>query len=311
MDTKNGIGHQKIREYVLNTQLKLNNRRSWQYLFGPSIGIMALFILMLAVTLTSCNTRNMDPSQFPANFHHPNPIHDGQPNSLYIFDISSVESNTLPPNYYSFYNNIDSNLQSLIKNSSNKAFAKWLESLTHTTKLLEVHDNDFFNQRERQFSNHYLQFTDHHAYDDWQQQYPSYGYNIELVEEDVSDLPASLQEVYALGMIWLFGVPNSGFFYHPRDIKNALDEPYLGEYISDEAFENLNYPLADLKVFYTDSACWLMYDSEENVYCGGVECGDFYKSSKKLDDVISTIFTQLLIEGDRLSIESFAPKAID
>ena len=38
------------------------------------------------------------------------------------------------------------------------------------------------------------------------------------------------------------------------------------------------------------------------------ECGDFYKSSKKLDEVLSIIFSRLLIEGDRLSIESFAPK---
>ncbi|MGH1335155.1 MAG: hypothetical protein ACRBFS_03440 [Aureispira sp.] len=254
----------------------------------------------------------MNNNTFPSSFQAPNPIFDDGTigNSIYITDIKGLEKekDKIDPNYSSFFQNIDSSLINLSNSTQNKELAEWIKSLIAKKKLLEVHNNGFFNQEKMQFSNLYIQYTDYKNYNDWQDHYPSYGINIELVNNNLSNLPNSLKEVYNVGAIWIFGIPCSGYFYHPRDIKNALDEEYLKEFISDDLYKQLNYPLKELKVFYTDSGCWLMYDNEENVYCGGVECGDFYKSSKKLTEVISIIFTKLLNNDEKLNIESFAPK---
>ena len=101
-----------------------------------------------------------------------------------------------------------------------------------------------------------------------------------------------------MGAIWLFGIPCSGFFYPPRIIQKALDEEYLSDYIDDPVHWQKGYPMEELMVFYDNSGAYLMYDAQENVYCGGVECGDFYKSSLKLDAVIDRVFAQILAQKE-------------
>lgn len=258
----------------------------------------------------------MNKDDFPPIFHAPNPIFDDSSigASLYVARPDSLEAvrDQVPDNYYDFYKNIDARLADISRHARIKEVAAWIDSLASCLKLLEIHDNDFFNRDKPVFSKYYIQFTKHHRYSEWKDQSPSYGINLELVDTPVGHLPEALQDVYKLGALWLFGVPCSGYFYHPRNIQKALDEEYLGEYISDEEFRDLNYPLDELMVFYADSGCWLMYDKAENVYCGGVECGDFYRSSKKLPEVIAIIFTELLHSDERrLSIECFAPRDED
>jgi len=117
-----------------------------------------------------------------------------------------------------------------------------------------------------------------------------------------------LQEVYKIGRLHLQGgISCSGHFYHPNNIKPVMDEEYLSNFLADGYYQKSKDVIDQLKVFYDDSATWLMYDSEENVYCGGFECGDFYKSSKKLDEVLDIIFTKLINEED-LYVETFAPR---
>lgn len=255
----------------------------------------------------------MNHDSFPACFEAPNPIFDDGSigASVYISREEGLESPGKQADqiYVDFFGNIDAKLSRLADSLQIPGLVNWIRSLTGKTKLLEIHNNDFFNRNERIFSNCYIQFSDSPNFKDWQARFPSYGMSLELLDRDLSDLPAPLQEVYSLGVLWLYGIPCSGFFYHPDKIKKALEEEYLGDFISDEGYKGLNYPLDELKVFFTDSACWLMYDEAENVYCGGVECGDFYRSSKKLAEVVDNIFSQLMAGQERFPIEGFAPKA--
>ena len=273
------------------------------------LGLLAS-IFALLMLLLSCNAP-MNPSTFPPSFQAPNPIGGDElaPPSLYIHDPAALKDVdvSVPPQYARFLEQADTQLAQLAHNAHNQEFAAWLEAQRSATILLEVHENAAFDQGTGLFSDHYIQFSGTKDYQEWKRSYPSYGVSVELIQEPLDQLPKPLQEVYRLGVLWLYGPPQSGYFYHPRHIKPALQEEYLGEYISDSLYIPLNYPMEDLMVFYTDSNCWLMYDKAGHVYCGGVECGDFYRSSQDLEQVIGNVFRALRM-GEGLSIEGFAPR---
>lgn len=274
------------------------------------MGLFA-FGLTLLMFLLSCNAP-MNPSDFPPTFQAPNPIGGdelGEP-SLYIHDPATLRDAdvAVPPQYAQFLTHADTQLAQLARNAHNREFAAWLEAQRSATILLEVHTNAKFGLGRDLVSDHYIQFSAIKDYQDWKRSYPSYGVSVELLQEPLDHLPKPLQEVYGLGVLWLYGPPQSGFFYRPHAIKPALQEEYLSEFISDSLYFPLNYPMEELMVFYTDSGCWLMYDKAEHVYCGGVECGDFYRSSQDLEQVIGNIFHALRMGKGELSIEAFAPR---
>ena len=273
-------------------------------------GLFAAGIALLMLLL-SCNAP-MNPHDFPPSFHAPNPFGGNEPDalSLYIHDPAALSDAGpgVPSQYRQFLTQADAQLSQLARNAHNQEFAAWLEAQRSATILLEVHANADFDQGSGLFSDHYIQFSAIQDFEEWKQTFPSYGFAVELVDEPLDHLPQPLQEVYRLGTLWLYGAGTSGYFYPPRHIKPALQEEYLGEFISDSLYFPLNYPMEELMVFYTDSGCWLMYDQDERVYCGGVECGDFYRSSQDLDHVIGNIFRTLRLGQDNRSIEAFAPR---
>lgn len=249
---------------------------------------------------------------FPPLFQNMSPLAPDFADSVYISDIASIDKSPrpVPTLYKQVFQNLEQHLTKLVAKAKNKGFKKWLASLSEQYCLLELHNYSLIAPEYNNYSDCYLQFTKYGNYAAWQQLFPSYGLALELIPEEAipDSIPQALREVYQLGKLYIQGgFFCSGSFYHPKDIKMPLQEEYLADFFADGYYQEQGFDLDKLLVFYEDSGCWLMYDSEENVYCGGFECGDFYKSSKKLDEVIEIIFTKLLNE-ENLVIEYFAPK---
>lgn len=238
--------------------------------------------------------------RFPTSCHYPHPFGvKGVPMSMYISSSRHLPSplSKTEEVYFNYFKNIDHHLLEYSQIVKNAALSNWVQSLSNTNKTLQIHDQTSFNKGTRYFPSYVISINDQ--------------VDLELIidKNQLKNVPPPLSEVYKLGRLWINGgFSSSGYFYHPANIQPALqEEEWLSDYISDKDYQSLGYPLEKLKAFYTDSGCWLMYNDEENVYCGGVECGDFYKSSKKLAEVISIIFTKL-INQEHLVIEQFAPK---
>lgn len=241
--------------------------------------------------------------RFPDFCYAPHPLGVGNiPNSIYIQD-SSLLPNPINPEeemYFNFFSNFDSVIENISHNTQNKELSYWIDSLKQSNKILSIHNQDFFiansvkQERHRDFPEYLISINN--------------NIDLELIDNDklLEELPKPLQEVYKFGRLWINGgFSASGYFYHPCQIKKAIVEEWLKECILDEHYKA--FPIEELMVFYTESGCWLMYDKNENVYCGGVECGGFYKSTKKLNEVISIIFSKLT-NNEKLIIERFAPK---
>lgn len=244
---------------------------------------------------------------FPVQFKGRNPIYDRMPESIYIRDKNEMLkiAREIPQIYLDFFHQLDFNLSLIASQITNEELSSWIISLKEQTGLLEIHDNSKLKRND-----FFIQFTKYNNLEEWSQSYPSYGITLELIDTaNIPEyLPRSLAELYGFGRLYLQGgISCSGYFYHPDEIKLAVNEEWLCDYISDDYYMDLGYPIKDLMVFYTDSGCWLMYDQYEHVYCGGIECGDFYKSSKNLREVISIIFSKLS-NNNELSIEGIAPK---
>ena len=243
---------------------------------------------------------------FPPKFQGDNIIFDDGYNqkSFYISNNQALEEEKpkVDKLYYEYYKNLESNLSHKISHIKNKALARYVQSLISKTKILGIHDNDRFN-----CSNFYIHFTDLKNTTEWKNEFPSYGPLLELLSiEKIDHLPPPLQELYSIGVLHINFIPEIGF-HHPKNIKKAKEVEFLGEYITSDTFRSRNFPINQLMSFYSQDGCWLMYDQNENVYCAGVECADFYKSSFKLDEVVSNIFS-MAFNNIFTSIEAKAPK---
>lgn len=116
-------------------------------------------IILLSIIITGCQTP-MHQGDFPSRFYSPNPIL-GDPlvgQSMYLSDNTFLEAekDRIDSKYALFYASIDTNLSRLSSATRNQALAAWISALTSTTKLLEVHHNDYFNQQEPRFPNNLI-----------------------------------------------------------------------------------------------------------------------------------------------------------
>ena len=224
--------------------------------------------------------------RFPEIFYQENPFSPDIPDSIVIPQgqdlpepISEKEAA-----YFNYFQTIDERLKNLARETRIEHFSEWIKRLNETPKTLVIHDIERFDPSD-DFSNYYINFNNQ--------------YDLELISDEflirTLNLPKSLQEVLKLGKIWVEGVPLQRCFCHPKDVKPANKEEGLQYFIenSEDLISEKGIPIADLKTFYVDSGCWLMYDNNEIVYCGGYECGDFYKTSQNLEETINRIFKKL------------------
>jgi hypothetical protein len=242
--------------------------------------------------------------RFPKEFYRENPFAPGIPNSIVIPEHYNLpdplsERESL---YFNYFENIDNHLESMSAAATIEQFSNWLQSLKARPKNLVIHDIERFDSNN-DFSNYYIEFDN--------------KYEVELLSDEVLirtlNLPKPLQEVYKFGIIWVGGVPVQRSFCHPKNIQPANNIEELIDFINDQKdwVKNLGIPINELKTFYVDSGCWLMYDRNEIVYCGGYECGDFYRTTKNLEETIEMIFKTLneyVVDprfGFNPSIESF------
>lgn len=269
--------------------------------------------LIVCVLVFSCGKMNNQSSGgFPPIIRGMSPFHPDMPETVYISDweAANYSGRVVPRPYSEFIQEPDASLARAAKKVQNPALREWILSLEAQSTLLEIHDNSQIRIPGRVFGDFYIQFHSWENEEEWRQKFPSFGITLELLpDSSIPDsLPAPLRDLFQFGRIYLNGsISSSGFFYHPEEIKPVREEEWLWEFVSDTLYQSLGYPLEDLKAFYTDSGCWLMYDSDEQVYCGGVECGDFYRSSMNLEEVMENIF-RLATEGKTGVIEAFAPK---
>lgn len=218
-------------------------------------------------------------------------------------DLKNVPEEVMPANYQRYLVDPSSILDSIASKMTLPALQAWTRSLVQYPVTLEYHQYWRQGVKETQV----VGFAMHEDVDAPLHSYQGPTVHLELVPpETIPDtIPVALQELYTLGKVWLFGFSASGFFFGPENLEPASQVEYLNEYLKEYKELGKTVP-DDLIPFYTDSACWLMYDKEETVYCGGVECGNFWNSGLKIDTVVNTVF-QRMLDKERLYIEAFAP----
>lgn len=224
--------------------------------------------------------------RFPRKFYRENPFSPEIPDSIYIPQGQDLPEPTSEKEatYFNYFKTIDNRLKNLASETPIAHLSEWIKRLNESPKTLVIHDIEQFDSGDS-FSNYYISFNSQ--------------YELELIPDEflmrTPNLPKSLQEVLKLGKIWLGGVPLQRCFCHPKDVKSISKDGDIQYFIdnSEGIINEKGIPIADLKAFYVDSGCWLFYDSNEIVYFGGYECGDFYKTSQNLEETINMIFMRL------------------
>lgn len=241
----------------------------------------------------------------PAVFYGKNPIEVSSEQSVYITAEAGLEKeqHRVPALYADFFKQAEARLRLLSASVKNKAFSEWLGRLAPVPCILEVHDYEAFFEGEK--SSWFIRFPEKEMKGaDEYFNHPD-ALSLELTDADTAHLPQPLRELYQLGILYFYGYLSAGYFYHPRNIKKAVDEEFLSDYIQDEVYKSMNYPVSELMVFFADlHGSFLMYDADGRVYAAG---SDFYRSSKNLDEVITILFTSLLKGERRLNVERIAP----
>jgi|GEM_PF-4009140 len=274
-------------------------RQTIQLVPATTMKLILTLLSLFFVAMTGC-TSDPSPNQTPALGPDDLPINRSftDPKEL----INEPET-VMPTRYRRFLQDAQAILDSIAEPMTLPALKTWTRSLAQYPVNLEYHQ--YWNEGAEEA--HMVGFSLHEDVDAPLNSYPGATLHLELLEAEKvpSGTPLALQEVYTLGKLWLFGFSASGYFMRPENLKLASEVEYLKDYLEDYKASGSIVP-DDLVAFYTDSGCWLMYDEEETVYCGGVECGDFWNSGLKIDTVINTVF-QRMLDGERIFIESFAP----
>jgi len=237
--------------------------------------------------------------KFPPHFYyqHPYGVED-MPQSLYITDTAFLDSPeyerlSFPANYTSFFNDPGKAIGELAGSSKSKPFSKWLKTLPGKKVILESHQSND--------PPHCIQFTEFKHFDDWKEHWPSFGITVALhdAKKDLSHLPEPLKEIYRFGRIHLYSFFCSGGFLDPAEIKPiAKMKNEDGEYLREcaghyQERSDAHLDLDSLRPFYDDSGCFLLVDQKENIWVGGVECGDLYGTPYKLQEVLDRLFELL------------------
>jgi hypothetical protein len=249
----------------------------------------------------------MDKKRFPKALYRENPFAPRIPDSIIIpygYSLPDPMSDK-EALYFDYFKNIDNYLENISEDVSSEYFSRWLKSLKDVPKSLMIHDIEQYDPNGT-YSNFYIGFDN--------------KYELELISNEylirILNLPKPLQDVFKFGKIWVRGVPLQRYFCHPKEVIKINKEEDLIDFINcpENGIRELGFPIDELKTFYVDSGCWLMYDKKEVVYCGGYECGDFYRTSQNLEETVNLIFKGFIEYsedpkfGFNPDIESFVKK---
>jgi hypothetical protein len=203
----------------------------------------------------------------------------------------------ISPKDLDFFLNFPKRLQPYIDRTTIPGYKKWLQYLASKSHccLILVTVNGALQESILSFDN----ISDWAAWKEW----PHGGEAIQLHRGllNAKKIPAALLELYQLGHSYFYGYFGSGTIVPANKLIPIYDYEWPGDayYLMpiEETFWGhfLNHPevkVEELIPFFESSLCYLMYDADFNVYCGGVEEGSLWRTDLPMEEVLSRLFAE-------------------
>jgi hypothetical protein len=219
----------------------------------------------------------------------------------------------LTPLQLKIFNNHKVELKALAANASIEGWANWLAYLSEKT-----HSILGIMTRDHQVQKVPLSFDNIEDIDAWKE-WPHAGETLELQTGLYSTnfSPDPLAEIDRFGRVCFYGEYGSGSIippsermpihdYEAKQMNGIPREELFFEYYR----RHTHIPVEDLIPFFESSGAYLMYDSANRIWCGGIEEGDLWLAQENLEEALSALFQMYRdIEGKGfLPFQSFLTK---
>lgn len=230
-----------------------------------------------------------------------------------LVQLNAAWRSILSPLHLKIFNNHKKELKALAAKTSIDGWANWLEYLSEKTHCILG-----LMTRDNKVEKIILLFDNIEDIDAWKE-WPHAGETIELQTGlfNAKLSPRPLYEIDRFGRIYFYGEYGSGSIIPPSERRPIHDyeakqmdgiprEELFFEYYR----RHTDIPVEDLIPFFENSGAYLMYDSANRIWCGGVEEGDLWLAQENLAEALSALFQMYRdVEGmGFVSFESFLTK---
>jgi hypothetical protein len=233
---------------------------------------------------------------------HPNIPYEEKNLIYYIpsgYDLSKLDSSVLKlidDKTRHFFLNYKEELIKFSKSVASKYVRAWIESLLDKNCFLTVilrGKSSITTNEEFVDSGSYVIFQNDHP--EWIHSGTCFDFESRL-HNPAAYHPALLELLKFAGFgfsYWYGGAKLLGL----GEANIASDQPHLTHWLSGFEEDNIYIPVSELRIIYQDyCGSHFMCDNNNNIWCGGYEEGDFWKTELTMERLIDSIFSAHLAQ---------------